>query len=808
MNQTRNLTQYDIYYCAANSTFIEYQNIAFCDYCTPSPANTSWSQWTNVSCVGNNMNQSQYQIEYDANYETCYAITGLPSDQWNSGNNNTYYNYTLVGPNYKNTSFGLWNNIGCIGLTGYHNESRNLTQYDEYYCATNTTIIEYQSIANSSCLLTLTCNGGGPYSLGTDALFSGTLTDGRAPINSHEINLSLYKDSVIENYSAVNTIIDGTYQKIYSGLEAGTYLVNASTSYLGYNATCTDTIIFGGPASLMLDKILSVHNMTNETISYNVTLRIVNYGESKANNLNITDEDSIDSPYLLGELLQHETIQISYIKEFSRGNTTEIMRMSVAHAAAIDNYSKDQINADSTATNISIPGIGIGKYMVITKNIIFVSENTTAIIYNVSSTLFNAGDENLNGLGYMDSDINTTATIISLEIGKSIVLSNLVTIEKAASNINYNFAIGTATIGSLYFYSNRPSVRIPGYGGPADTYVYAPASVAASTSFDTIIEIKNLNQDIGQNFIIDYWITNEAENANYSSGQSTTYAPALGSINITVTMMSPATAGNYKLKAVNNYIGGPDTAYDSFIVTEQTNPRPGGGGGGGGSTKCKTEWQCTEWSECNAGIKTRECKKAKLTCDAGEMPEVAKQCYEEIIEKKRDNIIEENKDTQDQKESSKNNNNEAIEKEAKETELEKPSKIIEEANSNIIVKSIISTVIVIFLLILATYNIIHIRNIKHERKVDDIYPHILYSYIKGSKLENIASELINSGHEKVDVLKHAEDFKKHVDMLDEFINNAIINRWADEKIIQELKKIGWPMALVEHELHKARQNKR
>lgn len=77
------------------------------------------------------MNQSQYRIQYDAN--NC------------GGSNITYYNYTLVGPSYANTSWNSWSSFYCSG--NYYNQTRNLTQYDTYYCASNTTYYEYNATA-------------------------------------------------------------------------------------------------------------------------------------------------------------------------------------------------------------------------------------------------------------------------------------------------------------------------------------------------------------------------------------------------------------------------------------------------------------------------------------------------------------------------------------------------------------------------------------------------------------------------------------------------------------------------------------
>ncbi|MDP3026161.1 MAG: PRC-barrel domain-containing protein, partial [Nanoarchaeota archaeon] len=228
------------------------------------------------------------------------------------------------------------------------------------------------------------------------------------------------------------------------------------------------------------------------------------------------------------------------------------------------------------------------------KNIIYSQETSRNVSYNVSVILYNTGDEDLIDAVYTDTDINSTSLVLDIYRGDSQEFSNLVVIDKAASNIEYEFELGTAVAGSLSFYSNRPKINIPGYGGPADLHVYAPDFAAASTSFDSIIEVLNMNLDIGQDFVIDYWITDNEESVNYSSGQKTIYVPALGDTNTSVSLASPSIAGNYKLKAIVSWAGGTAIAFDSFeVVSGQiiAPPTSGGGGGGGGIIipKNKTE---------------------------------------------------------------------------------------------------------------------------------------------------------------------------------------------------------------------------
>jgi len=208
------------------------------------------------------------------------------------------------------------------------------------------------------------------------------------------------------------------------------------------------------------------------------------------------------------------------------------------------------------------------------------------ITYNITSTLYNTGDEDLSSIVYTDTDINSTSLLLDILRGDSYFVSNLVVVQKAASNTEYEFELGTAVIGALSFYSNRPKVKIPGYGGPADAIVYSPISIPISTSFDTRIKIDNQNPDIGQDFTIDYWITSNDELINYSSGQQTIYVSALGGSNLTASLTSPSSAGNYKFKALVTWAGGSASGFDSFEVTGEEPPTespvipPGGGGGG------------------------------------------------------------------------------------------------------------------------------------------------------------------------------------------------------------------------------------
>ena len=79
MNQTRSTTQFDIFQCAANTTFIEYQLNGACDFCLPNLQNTTWSEWENITtCELNGTNiQQRSLVEYDSNACADHNISNI-----------------------------------------------------------------------------------------------------------------------------------------------------------------------------------------------------------------------------------------------------------------------------------------------------------------------------------------------------------------------------------------------------------------------------------------------------------------------------------------------------------------------------------------------------------------------------------------------------------------------------------------------------------------------------------------------------------------------------------------------------------
>jgi sporulation protein YlmC with PRC-barrel domain len=496
--------------------------------------------------------------------------------------------YSLI-----NSSFNVTNGTSVVynwplGISGKYNWTViandgkvNSTNYFFYFNLTN---------------FSISCEAGGPYQQGALILVQGTIKNESIVVPSYAVNLSIFDSSNnLDANQNLTTANDGGFETSFANLSVGSYLLNATATYKGYNETCQDIFQIGTPVSFVLDKILSVYNITNTTINYNITLRLTNKGGSDATSAILIDSNSDDSPYSLGTVSANSSIIRSYLKEYIRNSSTYNLTLAMANVNATNSYSGSEVSENSSEIVLTIPAAETGQQLTLVKNTYYNSENSTSVNYTISIEIINSGGVDLSLISLIDSDLELTTTI-NLNRTQNYNISGSIIIDKAATNTNKLFVKASATVNSITYQSNQIQVRIPGYGGPADAIVNAPSSVSVSTNFNTIITVENQNPDIGQDFVIDYWITNNGETVNYSSGQQTIYVAASGNSSLTAALTSPATAGDYRFRALVSWAGGTATSYDSFSVTSSGG---GSGGGGGGGTVTGTGGAIIDNIVCN-----------------------------------------------------------------------------------------------------------------------------------------------------------------------------------------------------------------
>ena len=66
------------------------------------------------------------------------------------------------------------------------------------------------------------------------------------------------------------------------------------------------------------------------------------------------------------------------------------------------------------------------------------------------------------------------------------------------------------------------------------------------------------------------------------------------------------------------------------------------------SSGCFDIWECSEWSVCVNGGQIRVCKKKNSSCDAQDMPEVTKPCFNNLVDDLEEKDIEKNEISRDE----------------------------------------------------------------------------------------------------------------------------------------------------------------
>lgn len=139
-NKTRNVTEYDQNYCAGSTNVTYFENSTdSCDFCQYNWVNSTWELDTNETChITDEMNTTWNITSYDSNYSSCYLITGIEADRYNSGNNITYqidnqtWSCNYCSYNWINTTW-VWNNNNSCLANSTMETVWNITSWDSNY---------------------------------------------------------------------------------------------------------------------------------------------------------------------------------------------------------------------------------------------------------------------------------------------------------------------------------------------------------------------------------------------------------------------------------------------------------------------------------------------------------------------------------------------------------------------------------------------------------------------------------------------------------------------------------------------------
>jgi hypothetical protein len=544
----------------------------------------SYTNWSNNKIQDPQILRTWYGIIIsNTYYDTNIAPNYYPRNGMNTFYDSTmkinYPTYTLQMTGYVGNLYSTPAKFYDIDFTGaYWNNSNlefNFASYEgtagyEFYYSLNGDIVDTNGNYITNATVTI-------YNNTNDLVYNETIENGILN-NAYLLTQKVVPTGNGTGSAYYNKTLSNPFRVVIS--KEG--YANYNSTLIIYKKTNLKMVLKEDAPSLILDKIATIENFTDTEITYNITLKATNKGGKNSLNTILTDSDSLTSPYNLGTLDINTSTIRTYTKTYPRNSTTYSINLSTASIIGQDEYSNN-FSTNSSESNIIIPSSSTDQQLTLVKNAYYNSENSTHVNYTLTLTVVNSGGLDLTNISLIDSDLNLN-TLIDLNRTQNYSYSEFHLIEKAASNTNKLFAKTTAIANTISYESNQIKVRIPGYGGPADAIVFAPASVSSSTEFDTIITAINQNPDIGQDFTIEYWITNLEETTNYTSGQQTIYIASSRTTNLTGTLTSPSADGTYKLKAIVSWIGGTAIAYDTFSVStsqSSTSPRRSTGGSGG-----------------------------------------------------------------------------------------------------------------------------------------------------------------------------------------------------------------------------------
>ena len=289
--EVRNLTQYDDSGCgAANSTFYDYRESG-CNYCSYNFTNTTWNSWQNqTSCQANNtILQNRSKTEYDSNYSTCYQVTLLPSDLWNSGNNNTYWEFQEIGCDYDGApdlQIISPANINYMNATILLNISANDSTLDKIWYNWNETNYTY------TVPLNITFNEG-------SNILTAWANDSLGNLNSTTVSFTIIIPEV-----KVNSI------NIYEASQESEYVEQQ-------NSTISTNITYNLAGNLTIRFLVNGTEKENKTVSFSNETKIVNFSwitEAGSKNINISI-DAVANEINLTNNWKNNTISVKGIDE-------------------------------------------------------------------------------------------------------------------------------------------------------------------------------------------------------------------------------------------------------------------------------------------------------------------------------------------------------------------------------------------------------------------------------------------------------------------------------------------------------------
>jgi hypothetical protein len=515
--------------------------------------------------------------DFTVNRSQSVNITGIRTT--GEGSMQLYDNGTLI-----NSGAPVITNITSYAALGQRNITLNLPETQNYSASTAAHFLSVYGILSAY----VTAPTGTPkYYEGQNITFKGYVRDELGnPIDGATVTFEPINGSYVYVCSSSSGEGSGVYNCTLdtTGMASPrTYNLRINASKTNYNpGTYTNSSIFflesGQKANLLLHKIPSVQAINSSHITYNVSLHVAN-GRGTSDNTTLKDPDA-NQTWNEGSIYGAQEVIESYLLTYNRGSADSIITLQKANATGYDPFYNTSLFVESNQPSIIIPQNITGAQLALVKNILFVDQTTTNITYTIVDTIVNSGGSDLSGIPIVDSDIGLTTTA-SIARGNSATYSGNKTITKNSQSYTYNFTQTSAFANSQFFYSNQPSIQIPGYGGPYDVIIDSlPASVNAGSTITGIVKAINMNTEVSEDRTLTTWIE-DSNHTVLALDVRTIFIGRNQSATTSVTLTAPSTAGAYNFVSVLTWPTATANATKAFTVMAVQPPTPTPAPGGG-----------------------------------------------------------------------------------------------------------------------------------------------------------------------------------------------------------------------------------
>ncbi len=505
--------------------------------------------------------------DFNVNRSQTVNITGIRNA--GEGNMQLYDNGALI-----NNGAPIITNLTSYVALGPRNITLILPETQNYTAATSTHFLNVFGILYAY----VTAPTGTPkYYEGQNITFKGYVYDELAnPITGANAKFEPINGSFVyacydveEGSGFYNCTLDTTGMaspKIYDAR------INATKTYYHAGVYTNNSVFLlesGQKANLLLHKIPSVQAINSSHITYNISLYLAN-GRGTSENTILTDPDASQN-WSIGSIYGAQEVIESYLLTYARGSVDNTITLQKANATGYDPFYNTSLFVESNQPIIVIPQNITAAQLILIKNVAFVNQTTTNITYLITDQIVNAGGEDLTGISVVDSDIGLT-TFVNLTRGASVSFNGTKLIAKSSQSYTYNFTQATASANAVFYYSNQPSVQIPGYGGPYDVIIDSlPASVTAGSTITGVVKAINMNSEISEDRTLTTWIEDSFGNIT-ALDVRTIFIGRNQSATAAITLTAPSTPGAYLFVSKLTWPTADANASKAFDVTSAVIP--------------------------------------------------------------------------------------------------------------------------------------------------------------------------------------------------------------------------------------------